>query len=168
MITSGIIVFRFLIIFGPPWVKLAVTGEIKSHPPKNHQYFLEIPFNLKIAKHTIRGQIDRIDELEGGTAVIDYKTGSSKNKLNPEDKEQLIIYQIAAEEIFGLKPKELVYFYLNDGTKASFISNDKEKNNLKEKIVQKIGEIKNSDFGPTPGWQCSFCDFKEICEFAQR
>ncbi len=129
---------------------------------------LEIPFNLKIAKHTIRGQIDRIDELEGGTAVIDYKTGSSKNKLNPEDKEQLIIYQIAAEEIFGLKPKELVYFYLNDGTKASFISNDKEKNNLKEKIVQKIGEIKNSDFGPTPGWQCSFCDFKEICEFAQR
>ena len=114
------------------------------------------------------GVIDRIDEKEGGVAIIDYKTGKSKEKLTAEDKEQLLIYQIAAEEIFKLKPKELIYEYLNDGRKMSFLGSDKEKENLKEKIEAQIAKIKQSDFEPTPGWQCGFCDFKDVCDFAQR
>ncbi|TFG35727.1 MAG: PD-(D/E)XK nuclease family protein [Parcubacteria group bacterium] len=143
-----------------------------KNPPKilkvNDSFALEMPFNLKIGEHTLYGVIDRIDEIEGGVAIIDYKTGKSKEKLMPEDKEQLLIYQIAAEEIFKVRPKELIYSYLNDGKKASFLGSDKEKENLKEKIKQEIEEIKKSNFDPTPGWQCGFCDFKEICDFAQR
>ena len=30
------------------------------------------------------------------------------------------------------------------------------------------GKIKESDFEPTPGWQCGFCDFKDICNFAKK
>jgi DNA helicase-2/ATP-dependent DNA helicase PcrA len=146
--------------------------EFSKNPPKilkiNNEAALEIPFNLKIGGHTLKGQIDRIDEKEGGVAIIDYKTGNSREKLDLDDKEQLLIYQLAAEEIFKLKPKELIYYYLNDGKKAVFLGTEKELKKQKEKIIQEIEEIKTSDFKATPGWQCGFCDFKDICDFAER
>ena len=146
--------------------------EFLNNPPKvlkiNDAFALEMPFNLKIGEHALYGVVDRIDEEKDGVAIIDYKTGESKDKLSPEDKEQLLIYQIAAEEIFKLKPQKLVYYYLTDGKKASFLGTEKEKNELKEKIISEIEEMKTSDFKPTPGWQCAFCDFKDICDSAQR
>lgn len=146
--------------------------EYLNNPPKilkvEGSLALEIPFNLKIGGHTVYGVVDRIDDKGDGVAIIDYKTGNSKDKLMPEDKEQLLIYQIAAEEIFKVRPKELAYHYLNDGKKASFLGTSEEKERLKEKISKEINEIKKSDFPATPGWQCGFCDFKEICDFAQR
>ncbi|PIS39625.1 MAG: CRISPR-associated protein Cas4 [Candidatus Nealsonbacteria bacterium CG08_land_8_20_14_0_20_38_20] len=146
--------------------------EFSKNPPKilkiNQELALEMPFNLKIGEHTLKGRIDRIDEKDGGATIIDYKTGNSKEKLAMDDKEQLLIYQLAAEEVFKIKPKELIYYYLNDGKKASFLGTEKELKKQKEKIIREIEEIKNSNFKPTPGWQCGFCDFKDICDFAER
>ena len=148
-------------------------AEFSKNPPKilkiQDEIALEMPFNLKIGEYTLYGVIDRIDETgEGGATIIDYKTGKSKEKLKADDKEQLLIYQIAAEEIFKIKPKELIYYYLNEGKSASFLGSEKEITQLKEKILAEIEEIKTSDFKATPGWQCSFCDFKDICDFAER
>ena len=148
-------------------------SEFSKNPPKilmvNNAPALELPFNLKIGEHTIKGRIDRLDEAAGAEVVIiDYKTGAAKEKMDPESKEQLLIYQIAAEEIFKLKPKELVYHYLEENKKASFLGTEKDKSELKEKIIEEIEAIKASDFAPTPGWQCGFCDFRGICEFAER
>ncbi|MFH1401809.1 MAG: UvrD-helicase domain-containing protein [Parcubacteria group bacterium] len=146
--------------------------EFEKNQPKilkiDNNLALETPFNLKVGEHTLFGVIDRIDEKEGGVVIFDYKTGVSRDKLDAEAKEQLLIYQIAAEEIFKIKPKELIYYYLNDGKKASFLGLEKEKKELKEKIIQEIEEIKKSDFKPTPGWQCAHCDFGDICDFAER
>jgi len=146
--------------------------EFSKNPPKvlkiNDSFALEMPFNLKIGEYNLYGVVDRIDEKQGGAVIIDYKTGNSKDKLSSDDKEQLLIYQIAAEEIFKLKPKELVYHYLNDNKKISFLGAEKEKEQLKEKIIQEIEEMKKSQFKPTPGWQCGFCDFKDICDWAER
>ena len=143
-----------------------------KNPPKilkiKNEPALEIDFNLKIGGHTLRGRIDRIDDLGLGVIIVDYKTGKAKDKLESDDKEQLLIYQIAAEEVLGLKPKELVYHYLEENKKAAFLGSENDKAGLKEKIIQEIEAIKNSDFSSTPGWQCSFCDFKDICDFAER
>jgi len=147
-------------------------NEFVKNPPEilkiNNIFALEMPFNLKIGEHTLYGVIDRIDKTESGVVIIDYKTGKAKEKLVLEDKEQLLIYQIAAEEIFKLKPNKLVYYYLNEGKKASFLGSEKEIIELKEKIIQEIEDIKTSNFKATPGRQCAFCDFKDICDFAER
>jgi DNA helicase-2/ATP-dependent DNA helicase PcrA len=146
--------------------------EFSKNPPEilkiNNEFALEMPFNLKINGYTLRGVIDRIDALDGGVAIVDYKTGNSKEKLEADDKDQLLIYQIAAKEVFGIKPKELIYHYLNENHKISFLGTEKEIEKMKEKIIQEIEEMKNSDFKATPGWQCSYCDFKDICDFAER
>ncbi|MFA5878243.1 MAG: UvrD-helicase domain-containing protein [Candidatus Staskawiczbacteria bacterium] len=146
-------------------------NEFKKNPPKiltvNNTIALEIPFNLKIGDQTVYGIIDRIDQTEKGITILDYKTGNAKERLDASDKEQLLIYQIAVEEVFKLEPTELTYYYLDKGTKMSFLGGDKEKEKLKEKILRQMDEIKTSDFKPTPGWQCAFCDFKDICDFKQ-
>ncbi|MDP3093526.1 MAG: UvrD-helicase domain-containing protein [bacterium] len=129
---------------------------------------LEQDFNLKIGSHTLIGKIDRIDDLDGGVEIIDYKTGSAKEKLRPEDKKQLLIYQMAAEEVLGLKPKKLTYYYLDEGKSVSFLGGKEDIKKEKEKIVKEIKEIQKSDFKPTPGWQCQWCDFKGICEYANK
>jgi putative RecB family exonuclease len=143
--------------------------EFLKNPPKiltvNGRPALELPFNLKIGEHTLHGVIDRIDQLPDGIEIIDYKTGALKEK---PDKEQLLIYQMAVQDILHLKPKQLSYYYLEEQKRASFLGTEKDLSIQKEKIIEQIEKIKNSQFGPTPGWQCQHCDFKDICDFVQR
>lgn len=127
---------------------------------------LELPFNLKINDYDLYGVIDRIDTTKDGIEIIDYKTGQSKDKLDTESKFQLLIYQIACQEVLGIEPSKLTYYYLEDNKKLSFLGTEKEKQDQKNKIIDIIEKIKNSDFKATPGWQCQYCDFKDICDFA--
>ncbi|MDP3995128.1 MAG: PD-(D/E)XK nuclease family protein, partial [bacterium] len=76
------------------------------------------------------------------------------NKLSKEDKYQLLIYQIAAEEVFGEKVGELVYHYVDaENIKAgenqiSFIGTDSEKQEVKNWVIDVIKRIHQSDFAP--------------------
>ena len=129
---------------------------------------LEQDFNIKIGGYTLIGKIDRIDDKGDGVEIIDYKTGSAKERLRPEDKKQLLIYQMAAEEVLGLKPQKLTYHYLDEGKSLSFLGSRADIEKEKKEIVDEIEQIKRSDFKATPGWQCDWCDFKNICEFAHK
>jgi len=129
---------------------------------------LEVEFNLKIKDIVLKGKIDRIDEVAGGVRLLDYKTGEAKEKISKADKTQLLLYQIAAEESLGLKPVELGYYYLGEGEIVSFLGTEKEKDDLKIKIIEQTEQIKTSNFTAKPGWHCQFCDFKSICEFVNK
>ncbi len=134
----------------------------------NGDLALETSFRLKIANNTLIGRIDRIDQIQEGIEIIDYKTGRYKEKLSPEEKQQLLIYQIAAEEALGLKPAKLSYYYLGEGKKTSFLGNSQDKEKQKLAIAAMAEKIKSSNFNANPGWRCKFCDFKDICDFAQK
>ncbi len=141
-----------------------------KNPPKilkiNEELALEMEFHLKVGEYMFKGKIDRIEETSGGARIIDYKTGKKKEKLEKQDKTQLLLYQIASQECFGLTPVELVYHYLEDGQQLAFLGTEQEQQNLKEEVVKTIEKIKSSNFKATPGWQCQFCDFHSICYFA--
>ena len=119
----------------------------------------------------IHGRIDRVDQLiNGGLEIIDYKTGAAKEKVEGEDKDQLLIYQMAAGRLPEYKqigaPKKLTYFYLNDNSKVSFLGDDKELNKLEEKLTGAIAAIKSGNFTATPGSHvCKYCDFRDICQY---
>jgi len=136
---------------------------LKSNPPKPKS--LEQGFTLKIGEIAIKGRIDRIDDVEDGVELIDYKTGTPKDELKKEDREQLLIYQMAIEDVLHLKPVKLTYHYLNNHSEQSFIGTPEELSELKEKILEEYARMKDSNFAATPGWQCRFCDFRDICEF---
>ena len=130
--------------------------------------YLEYPFNLRIGEggqYIIKGMIDRIDDFHGQIRIVDYKTGNPKDKLSWEDKEQLLIYQLAAQEVMKEEVGELVFYYLDNNSEVSFLGRDKELDKVKTKIISIIEEIKKGDFPPQPGQLCRYCDFKNICEF---
>lgn len=152
---------KILKIFYNDFVKIKPQIQIINNEPA-----IEQAFKLKIGGHNLIGKIDRIDDLKDGTCeIIDYKTGKAKEKLTPQDKQQLTIYQIASEDILGLKPSKLTYHYLEGNKKVSFLATEKDKEKLKEKMLKQIEEMKISKFHPKPGWQCQYCDFKGICEY---
>jgi len=146
--------------------------DFSAHRPKilqiNDNPALEQDFNFKINGYAITGKIDRIDESRQGVEIIDYKTGTAKDRLRPEDKMQLMIYQIAAKEALGLDAKKLTYLYLDKAKPLSFAAVLADIENEKEKIAGIIAKIVKSEFRATPGWQCDWCDYKDICEFARK
>ncbi len=156
---------------GKESLKIFLKDYQKNNPEVlkiNGEPALEKNFRLKIGEDTVVGKIDRVDRVENGAELIDYKTGRVKEKLRKKDKEQLLIYQIAAEEALDLKPKKLTYYYLNEGKKLSFLGEEEQLKEQKSEMKKLIERIKKKNFDPDPGWQCKFCDFKKICEYAKQ
>jgi DNA helicase-2/ATP-dependent DNA helicase PcrA len=134
-----------------------------------HPLWLEKKFNLKFGDATFRGAIDRLDEFPDGTVrIVDYKTGKAKNEddIGFDEKEQLLVYQIACLEVLGKKPSHLTFVFLDNGTSVNFLGTDKDLDKIREYITSSIAKIRQSDFSADPGeHKCKHCDFKDICEF---
>lgn len=124
---------------------------------------LEKVFNINLNGNKFVGAIDRIDKIDDEIEIIDYKTGTAKKSLATDDKFQLEIYNLAANKIFDLRPKKLTYYYVEDGTYCSFEPKKTSLEKTEEKILNTIEKIKRSKFKPTAGWQCQYCDYKNIC-----
>lgn len=147
-------------------------AKVLKDPP--HTKYLEQGFNLKILDpatkqvHSFFGVIDRVDFLGNEEVeIIDYKTGTVKSEKNIE-KDQLLIYQIAAQEVLGLKPKKLTFYYLNENKPVSFLGTDEELKKMKERMLDFVRKLKESDFRATPAPQkCKYCDYRNICEYRQ-
>ena len=126
-------------------------------------------FNMKVEadgqSYTVRGVIDRVDSMGEKIRIVDYKTGKPKEKLSFEEKEQLLIYQLAVEDLFRQEAGSLVFYYLNNNSEMEFLGTKEELGKVKEKIASTIREIKKGKFPPRPSELCKFCDFRSICEF---
>ncbi len=130
---------------------------------------LEKGFHFKITVdnklYTIRGAIDRVDSVGNKIKIIDYKTGKPKEKLTFGEKEQLLLYQLAASQIFDKEVEGLSFYYFDNNSEIEFLGTEKELEKIQDKIIGTIRDINKCEFPPKPGPLCAFCDFKEICEF---
>ncbi|PLX24878.1 hypothetical protein C0580_03920 [Candidatus Parcubacteria bacterium] len=140
----------------------------KEHKDKlTRPLFLEKGFTIKIGEHSIRGVFDRVDSEKDAWEIIDYKTGRPKEKLTFDDKKQLLLYQIAAKEVFKTDIKNLTFYYLTNNTAVSFVGTDKDIAKVKEWVTKIIEQILSHDFTATPGHVCATCDFNKICPHAK-
>ncbi len=133
---------------------------------------LEQGVNLRVGGYRIYGKIDRVDDLgAAGIQIVDYKTGQPKKEddFGLDNKEQLLIYQMALGQIMDKKIANLQFYYLEDGSELDFLGSDKDIEKMEGKIVARIKEIeeatKRDEFPPNPSPLCKYCDFFEICEF---
>jgi DNA helicase-2/ATP-dependent DNA helicase PcrA len=143
----------------------------KGYDPKIVPTSLEEPFKIKITPTlTLGGKIDRIDSLPGGAIeIIDYKTGQAPKNRDVTKDPQLTVYALSATSgtsIYQKKPeKVIVSFYFFEGQeKISSTRTADQLSAAKEDIAQKAKIMEQSDFTPTPGKHCDFCEFRLICE----
>lgn len=137
---------------------------------KPRMKYLEKQFNFKLDKYIIRGVIDRIDETDQGHEIIDYKTGQNKGSLGFEKKQQLYLYQLAAQHLpqaFDRPVHQLTFYYLETGERVSFLGKDDDLKKVEENALKTIEKIKKGNFPPQPSRICRFCDFYNICQYRQ-
>lgn len=128
--------------------------------------FLEKDFTLKIKDVVVTGRIDRIDKLEDGTfEVIDYKTGGSTEKKLDKNM-QLSIYALACRDVLKIPVSKLSIYFLEETEKVSTTRTDVQLEACQDEILEWAEKISKSDFSPTPGFHCGYCDYRLICPAA--
>lgn len=129
---------------------------------------LKLPDEERGAMYAISCKIDRVDQNDDGSySIVDYKTGAAKADLSSDDKQQLLIYQLAARSAFDVQVRDLTFEYLEAGTRQTFLGSDRDLAELQRKVLASIHEIERGEFVATPGPVCKFCDYRDICEFRQ-
>ncbi len=130
---------------------------------------VERSFNIKVDGMLITGKIDRVDQKKNGDLeIIDYKTGKKPDEKKLSDSLQLSIYLMAASDknLYG-KPAQkvhLTFYYLQDSSKITMQKTAQDVVNVKGKIKEIVGKIKDQEYTPRVGPWCDFCPFRMICE----
>jgi len=142
---------------------------------------------------TIKGKVDRVDEMNNQLRIIDYKTGKvSKSDVsipdfnelleNPNKAKafQLLVYayiylknnpQYSDREVIAgnfsfknLKEGLLTVAKSINRKKETIIINKAVLNNVEEIIAEVIDKIMNEDFTKTTEIsRCKYCDYRSIC-----
>ena len=131
--------------------------------------WLERKFDIRIGEHHVRGRIDRVDRLPGGShELIDYKTGERKSEADLESDLQLALYRLAAREAWDLEASAGSYYYVLDAEKVAAPVQPDDAERVERTVLQ-VGEgILGQDFEPRPSpTVCSWCDYRLICPAAE-
>ncbi|MBT5460970.1 MAG: PD-(D/E)XK nuclease family protein, partial [Candidatus Marinimicrobia bacterium] len=126
----------------------------------------EESFAFEMGPITIRGAIDRIDQTEDGTAIVDYKT--SKTSTSAKSNLQLAIYsmfleQFDDEKIGGLPSEASLHFLRDEEKPIRSHSFDLDKiGEIKEKIIDVAAGIRHRKFDAKTGRHCDWCDYKSL------
>lgn len=123
-------------------------------------YLLEEKFNLHVGPFLLAGRLDRVDEMQDGYEIIDYKL-SHRTPL-PPDPLQMDVYQLGFHAKTGEVAKKLSFYFLRSGQKESVDADGLSATQARVRALCRdiSGE---QEFRPHEGAWCASCDFQEFC-----
>lgn len=143
-----------------------LTRFVELHTPDfKMPIAVEQSFSLRIEGVTVRGFIDRVDKLESGSlSVVDYKTNRDLFTVDyVENDLQLTVYQMAAEQAWGIPVELLTLYHLRSNTACSAPGRTLERLNETRAMILDVAEnIEKRIFPATENRFCP-CDFPEYC-----
>lgn len=149
----------------------------KNNPADSNIVDLESYFQIEIGekddKHIISGRIDRIDKIDDGYEVIDYKTTKKMPSQEKVDNDlQLSIYLKAflsryPKEENNLEKLSVSLYFLKHGVKLSSNRTTEQLAKGEETFLNTIREIESKkqsgNFEPIVSPLCDWCGYQKIC-----
>ena len=129
-------------------------------------FFAEYRFDLTVDGVPVTGFVDRIDKVgKDAIAIVDYKTGKAFAEERVKTDAQLTMYQMACEQLLGLRVEKMTFYHLNSLTPhTGERHSDEQVQQLRTRIVTVADSIQKGLFEPKPEERkCMWCDFKPHC-----
>jgi putative RecB family exonuclease len=113
----------------------------------------------------VHGYVDRIDRTpNGGLEILDYKTSRELSQADAEESDQLSVYQVLVEQNYPEPVEQLTLYHLRTRTPRSVPRRDAGVLDAVHDRFARAGDgIRSESYEPTPGRQCSRCEFKALC-----
>jgi putative RecB family exonuclease len=130
---------------------------------------LEMNLSTTLEGITVRGIIDRLDELEDGSlVVVDYKTGRApRNEQSRSRLGGVQMYALMCEAELGRRPSVVRLLYLRDRVVISATPTDQALRGTRQRALGVWSAIeracKQDDFRPNPSALCRYCNFQDYC-----
>jgi putative RecB family exonuclease len=132
---------------------LAVEGQVKARLQINN-----IEFSLS-------GRYDRLDVVEDGLELIDYKSNKTVNPP-PDDQVnlQLGLYYLGLEQRYGQSLKRMSLIYLRSGDKISFEATPEHKHQVQQVVSNLALQLRDdTHWMPRTGQHCDRCAYRSYC-----
>jgi DNA helicase-2/ATP-dependent DNA helicase PcrA len=139
--------------------------EVATPPPV---IAVERPFEFALDGMRIRGRVDRLDEDERGTVIVDYKTSDVRDQRKANDKArgslQLHAYALAHEQKTGKLPRAMQLRFLESGLIGEITPDPARLDKARDQLREAMAGIASGEFAPRPNpVACGFCPFRQIC-----
>ena len=135
---------------------LAVEGRVQGR------------LQVQNVEFTLSGRYDRLDYLDDGLELIDYKSSKEVKSFDPDDMDlQIGLYYLALEQRYPENLKRLSLIYLRTGEKFSFNATPFHRERVKSLIGEMAMQLRHDrHWPPFPGGQCNRCAFLKYCTAA--
>jgi DNA helicase-2/ATP-dependent DNA helicase PcrA len=140
----------------------------RSRFAKDVPLYTERPFSLYLDGIVVGGRIDAVfGTADGRWEIVDYKTGQVPREDDELSRLQLDLYALACTEVWGKDSADLTltYFYLREDREVSRPAGDSAE--TRARVAADLARMAAGTFGPTPGEQCHWCDFRLVCPEGQ-
>ncbi len=182
----------------PPleWVDDCWNQQIQALTPKHveegrailHQYYQQFIANqvalrrplavegriqgtlqVESLEFTLLGRYDRLDYLEDGLVLIDYKSTKEPEPILPDEIDlQLGLYYLALEQRYQRSLKRLSLIYLRKGEQISFEVTPDHRQRVEAMISELALQLRqDQQWEPLPGHQCDRCAYTRYCPAIQ-
>lgn len=127
---------------------------------------VERDYIIDIDSVKLRAKIDRIDRLEKGVEIIDYKSNANPITIDKlKESRQLAIYQMIIELKLGVPVERLTYYQLRTQLPISTERySDERIEEIKNEVLHVGDKIRNKEFAARLNDYCP-CDFSYLCPY---
>jgi len=117
----------------------------------------------------LSGRYDRLDYLDDGLELIDYKSTKDCSIPDPDDVDlQIGLYYLALEQRYHRQLKRLSIIYLRTGEKVSFSATPFHRERVKTLVGDIAMQLRHDQsWQPFPGTQCDRCAYARYCPAVQ-
>ena len=129
---------------------------------------VERPFEFELDGMRIRGRVDRLDQVERGAVIVDYKSSEVRAQRKADEKArdslQLQTYALAHEQRTGVLPVAMQLDFLESGLVGETTPEPARLAKARDQLHGAIAGIAAQEFTPRPNpVACGYCPFRQVC-----